>query len=72
MYKHLTYFTEAFMAYVEKDAEARAANKRERKAIAEGYKKKANEAFRTKDYEKALDLYNKVNFEILCQRWPAR
>jgi len=53
------------MAYVEKDAEARATNKRERKAIAEGYKKKANEAFRTKDYEKALDLYNKVNFEIL-------
>jgi len=60
------------MAYVEKDAEARAANKRERKAIAEGYKKKANEAFRTKDYEKALDLYNKVNFEILQQRWPPR
>jgi len=53
------------MAYVEKDAEARAAYKRERKEIAEGYKKKANEAFRTKDYEKALDLYNKVNFEIL-------
>jgi hypothetical protein len=56
---------EAFMAYVEKDANARAADRRERKAIADGYKKKANEAFRAKDYEKALDLYNKVNFRIL-------
>ncbi|XP_021935240.1 tetratricopeptide repeat protein 12-like [Zootermopsis nevadensis] len=51
---------EAFMAYVEKDASTRAADRRERKAIADGYKKKANEAFRAKDYEKALDLYNKA------------
>ncbi|KDR11078.1 Tetratricopeptide repeat protein 12 [Zootermopsis nevadensis] len=56
---------EAFMAYVEKDASTRAADRRERKAIADGYKKKANEAFRAKDYEKALDLYNKVDFKIL-------
>jgi hypothetical protein len=53
------------MAYVEKDASARAADRKERKAIADDYKKKANEAFRAKDYEKALDLYNKVNFGIL-------
>jgi hypothetical protein len=52
------------MAYVEKDAEARAAEKKERKAAADGYMKKANAAFRAKDYEKALDLYNKVNFRI--------
>jgi hypothetical protein len=58
------YLAEAFMAYIEKDAEARAADKRERKAIADDYKKKANEAFRAKEYEKALDLYNKVNFRI--------
>jgi TPR repeat protein len=50
------------MAYVERDAKARAAEKGERKAIADSYMKKANEAFRAKDYEKALDLYNKVNF----------
>jgi hypothetical protein len=53
------------MAYIEKDAGARAADRRERKATADGYKKKANEAFRAKDYEKALDLYSKVNFRIL-------
>jgi hypothetical protein len=52
------------MAFVEQDAKARAAEKEERKAIAECYKKKANEAFRAKDYEKALDLYNKVNFRV--------
>lgn len=52
------------MAYVEKDAEARAAEKKERKATADGYMKKANEAFRAKDYEKALELFNKVNFRI--------
>jgi hypothetical protein len=52
------------MAYVAKDAETRAAEKKERRAIADGYKKKANEAFRAKDFEKALDLYNKVNFRI--------
>jgi hypothetical protein len=67
-----THIAEAFMAYVEKDAEARAANRRERKAIADDYKKKANEAFRTKDYEKALRLYNKVNFKIRYEGWPAR
>lgn len=52
------------MAYVEKDAAARAAEKKERKATADGYMKKANEAFRARDYERALDLYNKVNFKI--------
>jgi hypothetical protein len=57
-----TYLAEAFMAYVEKDAQARAADRRERKAVADSFKKKANKAFRAKDYEKALDLYNKVNF----------
>jgi hypothetical protein len=52
------------MAYVEKDAESRAAEKKERKATSDGYMKKANEAFRAKDYEKSLELFNKVNFRI--------
>ncbi|XP_069702935.1 tetratricopeptide repeat protein 12-like [Periplaneta americana] len=51
---------EAFMAHIEKDVKARAADRKERKAIADEYKKKANEAFRAQDYEKALDYYNKA------------
>ncbi|XP_033607633.1 tetratricopeptide repeat protein 12-like [Cryptotermes secundus] len=56
--------SEAFMAYVEKDAAARAAEKKERKATADGYMKKANEAFRARDYERALDLYNKATEQV--------
>ena len=49
------------MAYVEQDANKRAAEKRERKALSDDYKKKGNNAFRLQEYEKAYDFYTKVS-----------
>ncbi|PSN38417.1 hypothetical protein C0J52_16326 [Blattella germanica] len=53
-------YKEAFMAHVEKDAAQRAADRKERKEIADTYKRKGNDAFRKKEYEKALDFYTKA------------
>lgn len=50
------------MKTVEKDAKKRSEDRRERKQIADGYKTRAIKAFRDKEYEKALNLYNKVSF----------
>ncbi|KAJ9598472.1 hypothetical protein L9F63_010868 [Diploptera punctata] len=51
---------EAFMAYMEKDAQKRAADKQERKAIADDFKKKGNYAFGVEDYENAYNYYSKA------------
>ncbi|KAK3931774.1 Tetratricopeptide repeat protein 12 [Frankliniella fusca] len=51
---------EAFMAQVEKDAKIRAKDRQDRKQRSAQLKAKANEAFRQKKFEKALDFYNKA------------
>ncbi|XP_049789307.1 tetratricopeptide repeat protein 12-like [Schistocerca nitens] len=55
-----TMSAEAFMAITEKDAKKRAEDRRQRREIADSFKKQANAAFGEKDYAKALDLYNKA------------
>lgn len=51
---------EAFMKSVEEDAKKRSEDRRQRKKESDIIKVEANKAFLAKDYEKALDLYNKV------------
>ena len=51
---------EAFMRTVEEDAKKRAQDRKERKKESDVIKAQACKAFSSKDYEKALDLYNKV------------
>ncbi|KAK9507169.1 hypothetical protein O3M35_007081 [Rhynocoris fuscipes] len=51
---------EAFMKSVEKDANERAQDRRDRKIISDRHKLAGNKAFREKDYEKALVCYNKA------------
>lgn len=51
---------EDFMAQVEKDAQKRAKDRKERKQRSDELKAKANKAFREKKFEEALDLYSKA------------
>ncbi|XP_059470830.1 tetratricopeptide repeat protein 12-like [Neocloeon triangulifer] len=55
---------EEFMRKVNEDAEKREAERRDRKAVSDTYKKEANVAFRSGDYLKALLLYNKAIDEV--------
>ena len=55
------------MAQIERDAEERAKDRRERRKRSEEFKMKANRAFRAKEFEKALDLYNKVRCAVLYE-----
>ncbi|KAL0268503.1 UNVERIFIED_CONTAM: hypothetical protein PYX00_010422 [Menopon gallinae] len=51
---------EEFMRSVEEDAKKRSEDRKRRIAESDAIKAKANKAFSEKDYEKALDLYNKA------------
>lgn len=51
---------EAFMRSVEEDAKKRSEDRKQRKIESDAVKAEASKAFLSKDYEKALDLYNKV------------
>ncbi|KAK6631130.1 hypothetical protein RUM43_014226 [Polyplax serrata] len=51
---------EAFMKSVEEDAKKRSEDRRQRKAESDVIKAEASKMFAAKDYEKALDLYNKA------------
>uniref|UniRef100_A0A1B6E4P6 Uncharacterized protein n=1 Tax=Clastoptera arizonana TaxID=38151 RepID=A0A1B6E4P6_9HEMI len=55
---------ECFMSSVEQDIKQRAEDRRLRKQVADGFKTRAIKAFRNKEYEKALILYNKAIDEI--------
>lgn len=48
------------MKQMEQDAKRRAEDRRLRKQVADGYRTRAIKAFREKEFEKALVLYNKV------------
>lgn len=53
-------FIEAFMKVLEKDAEERGARRKKARAEATAFKDEGNTAFKSGDYEKAVDLYSKV------------
>ncbi|CAB3372463.1 Hypothetical predicted protein [Cloeon dipterum] len=55
---------EEFMKTVTEDAKKRSAEKRDRKAASDVFKKEANVAFRSGDYVKALLLYNRAIDEV--------
>ncbi|KAE8737208.1 hypothetical protein FOCC_FOCC017330 [Frankliniella occidentalis] len=59
-FKFKNTFPEDFMAQVEKDAQRRAKDRKERKQRSDELKAKANKAFREKKFEEALDLYSKA------------
>lgn len=48
------------MRSVERDAQQRAEDRRMRKEIADSFMRRGNKHFRGKEYEKALNMYNKV------------
>jgi hypothetical protein len=48
------------MQTVSEDAKRKTEEKKNRKSRSDMYKKEANIAFRSGDYSKALELYNKV------------
>lgn len=50
----------AFMQEVERDAARRAAERRNRESVAQNLRKLGNQAFRNKEYEKAINLYTKA------------
>lgn len=52
---------DAFMKYVEKDANERAKDREERKKKADQLRAKGNEAFKSENYALALDSFNKVS-----------
>ena len=51
---------EAFMKALEKDAQERSDRRKAAKAEATVYKDEGNAAFKSGDYEKAVDLYSQV------------
>ncbi|XP_012940902.1 tetratricopeptide repeat protein 12 [Aplysia californica] len=68
----------AFMAAMETDAKERAADKKKRQKIADGFKEQGNVEFRQGNFEKALEFYDKAmeqirdNLAIYTNRAQAR
>jgi len=60
-FKKEAVFSDEFMQTVKEDVRRQRAEKKDRKASSDLFKKEANIAFRSGDYIKALELYNKVN-----------
>lgn len=55
---------EEFMRSVEEDAKKRSEDRKKRIIESDAIKAKANKVFEEGDYEKALDLYNKVRITL--------
>lgn len=54
----------AFMAEMQRDADRRAKERRERESVAQNLRKLGNQSFRKGEYERAINMYTKALDQI--------